>query len=92
MIRITGLDKLQRELDGASRALKALDGNIAQLRFDPSNPSSVEAAIREMERAVDRKVAPYRGNALVINIAHQMKASYSAQIREKAAEARRGAA
>jgi hypothetical protein len=43
---ITGLDKLQKELDQASKAFAALDGEITTLRFDPADPSSVETAIR----------------------------------------------
>lgn len=86
-MRITGLDKLQRELDDASRALGALDGSIATLRFDPKDETSVDGAIQEMEQAIDRKIAPWRNNALVANIAAGMKKSYRAAILEKAAQA-----
>lgn len=87
MIRITGLDRLQRDLDTASRALKALDGNITSLKFDPQDPRSVDAAIRQMEEAIDRKIAPYRGNTIVENLAKEMKASYRERIKQEAAEA-----
>ena len=42
-----------------------MDGTIATLRFNADDPESVQDAIRQMEAAVDAKVAPYRGNALV---------------------------
>jgi hypothetical protein len=68
-INVTGLEKLQRELEEAARAV-GLDGLIANLSVDPNNPT---AAIREMELAVDRKVAPYAGNTLVSQLVRDMK-------------------
>lgn len=91
MFNITGLDKLQRDLKNAWRALGSLDGNIATLKFSPDDPRSVDAAIRDMERSIDRKVAPYRGNAIVENLSAQMKASYRQQIKQMAADAKRKA-
>lgn len=45
MIKITGLDKLQRGLAEVQRAMSHLDGELATVRFDPHDPSSIEAAI-----------------------------------------------
>jgi hypothetical protein len=83
-IKITGLDKLQRELEDAQRAFQSLDGTIATLRFNPDDPESVQEAIRQMEAAVDAKVAPYHGNALVSTVAQKSKAAYRAKILEMA--------
>lgn len=69
MLKITGLDKLQRQLQDAHTAFQALDGEVATMRFDPEKPESIEAAIRAMEAAFDKKVRPYRNNALVLSIA-----------------------
>jgi hypothetical protein len=91
MFKITGFDALQKELQTASRALKALDGTVAKLKFDPSDQRSVDAAIKEMERAIDRKVAPYRNNEIVRNLANEMKASYKSEIRAQARKASRAA-
>src|SRR5258708_38064393 len=42
MLKISGLDKLQRQLEDAQRAFKALDGQLASVRFDPDKPESIE--------------------------------------------------
>jgi hypothetical protein len=80
-IDINGLQKLQRELEDAARAVGSLDGPIANLSVDPNNPS---AAIREMESAVDRKVAPYGGNTLVSQLVRDMKNKFRERILERA--------
>ena len=84
MLKITGLDKLQEQLEDAKRAFKALDGELATVRFDRDKPESVEAAIRTMEAAIDTKVAPYRANALVLSIVPRLKEKYRAAILERA--------
>lgn len=83
--KITGFDKLEKNLRDAQRALHSLDGTIATLQFDPHEPASVLAAIRQMESIIDEKTARYRGNALVRNMAEKMKESYREQIEERAA-------
>jgi hypothetical protein len=88
VFKITGLDKLQNELEEASRAFEALDGEITTLRFDPTEPSSVERAIAEMERAVDSKLAPYQGNTIIATTAVQLKTKYRDHILERAVAAR----
>lgn len=35
MLKITGLDKLQKELKVAQLALSELDGNLGTVHFDP---------------------------------------------------------
>ena len=85
--RITGLDKLRRDLQQASEAFRALDGEIASVRFDPADLSSVEVAISEMEQAMDRRIAPFSDNELVRNMMTELKAKYRDQILERAANA-----
>jgi hypothetical protein len=87
-IKITGLDTLQRELSDASAALSALDGEISTVNFDPHDPSSVEAAVVQMEQAIDTRIAPYRGNRIVENVATQLKERYRQEIYDRAANAR----
>jgi hypothetical protein len=77
---IVGLDKLQRDLEEASRAFAALDGEIAEVRFDPHDPASVESAISAMEQAVDEKVAAASNNAMVKNVVDELKAKYREEI------------
>jgi hypothetical protein len=84
MLKITGLDNLQRQLEDAQRAFRTLDGQLATVRFDPENPQSIEAAIRTMESAIDEKVAPYRTNPFVAPLIPEMKAKYREAILERA--------
>jgi len=79
-VNITGLDKLQRELEEAQRGCQSLNGTIATIKFNPADPNSVKEAIRKMEAAVDSKIAPYRGNMLVSQMGKAMKEAYRAEI------------
>lgn len=87
-IKITDLDKLQRELTDATKALEALEGQITEVRYNPDDPSSVEGAIAQVEAAMDVKIGPYRGSNIVEQPAQNMKAKYREQILDRAAEAR----
>ena len=87
--KITGLDKLQRDLEDAQRAFRSLDGTIATLKFDPDDQVSVNAAIRQMESTIDTKASAYRGNALVDGIVKELKKQYRDAIRDRAEKARR---
>lgn len=87
-MKITGLDKLTRQLDEASKAAGALDGDLATVNFDPNDPVSVQTAVRAMERAVDQKVSRWRGNPLVDDMANKTKAAMRDSINKRAREAR----
>lgn len=88
MFKISGLDKLTRELDDAQKAMEALDGELGTVRFDPHDPGSIEAAIQEVERMVDERIGSYASNSIVGPLAEQMKERYREAILEKAAAAR----
>jgi hypothetical protein len=79
---------IQVSLEPSPEAAKALDGEISTVNFDPHDPSSVEAAVVQMEQAIDAKIAVYRGSELVENIATQLKDRYRQEIYDRAAEAR----
>ena len=72
-IKITGLDKLQKQLQDAQRAMRSLDGTIANLHFDPNEPASIQSAITHMEAAIDERTASYRINPLVQDLTSQME-------------------
>lgn len=82
--KITGLDKLQRELRDAQRALNELDGTIGTISFSPGDPGSVQGAIRQMEQMIDRKVFAYRSNPLVSTVVAGMKEQYRKALLERA--------
>lgn len=86
-----GLDKLKRQLGQINEAFAAEDGKLGELRFDPKDPASIEAAIVEMEHLVDAKTSAFPGNPLLKNLAEQMKEKYRAHIVRRAAELRAGA-
>jgi hypothetical protein len=84
MVKITGLDDLQLQLEQAQRAFAALDGDLITLKFDPENQASIDAAIASMEQAIDAKAAPFRGNMLIDSIIPQIKEKYRIGIMERA--------
>jgi len=88
-VKITGLDKLQRQLKEAQRAMESLNGTITTLRFNPDDPNSVQEAIRQMEAAVDAKVAPYGHNPLVSKLAQMAKENFRKGILERAQRSKR---
>jgi hypothetical protein len=85
-VKITRGDKFQKELAELSSAMASLDGEVAQLRFTPSDPASVQRAIEEMEAAVDRKAAAYSSNPMVVKIAEASKEAFRKKIQEIADE------
>jgi hypothetical protein len=80
---ITGLEKLQREFDEASRACKSLEGTLTTLNFNPAEADSVKDAIRQIELAIDSKTARYRGNTLVSQMARELKEMFRQKILEQ---------
>ncbi|MGC1411883.1 MAG: hypothetical protein WA864_23390 [Acetobacteraceae bacterium] len=62
-----------------------LDEVLAGLRFDPADPVSVQGALREMNAAIDAKLAPYALDARVADMAEALKEKYlQAILRRKA--------
>jgi hypothetical protein len=57
MFKISGLQEMQDQLAQAQQALKAIDGEVGTVNFDPHDPVSVECAIRSMEVMIDGKLA-----------------------------------
>lgn len=88
MFKTTGLDEFTKKLEDAAAAIKSLDGDIAKVSFNPNDPSSVEAAVVEMEQTIDTKVAPYRGNKIVESLISKTKEKFRQAIYDRAAKAR----
>lgn len=88
MLKITGLDKLQKDLKEAQRALSELDGELGSVSFNPHDPGSIEAAIQSVYRMVDERAGQYTSNPLIGPLVEQMKDSYRESILQKATEAR----
>lgn len=88
MMKITGLDKLQREINEAQGALSELDGQLGTVHFDPHDPSSIESAIQLVNQMVDQRTAQFTSNPIVAPLIDQMKEAYRESIITKAAAAR----
>ena len=86
--KITGLDDLQREMTLLSDLAEALDGEIASLRFNPKDPTSVEQAIADMKLAIDQRVSGFRSSATVEELVANLKRQYEEEILSRAATAR----
>ncbi|WP_111463470.1 MULTISPECIES: hypothetical protein [unclassified Pseudomonas] len=88
MLKITGLDKLQRDLNEAQNALSELDGELGTVSFDPHDPASIETAIQSVFRMIDDRAGQYVSNPVIGPMIEQMKDSYRESILQKASEAR----
>lgn len=88
MIKITGLDKLERDLADAQKALDGLDGQLGTVTFNPNDSESIEAAIQAAEQMVDERVGKYANNSIIGPMAEEMKAQYREGILNEAAAAR----
>ena len=87
-MKVTGLDALSRKLKELERATARLDGDIAQLEFNPHDPQSIENAIQELNSKIDEKLVGYDRNDIVVRIAGSLKESGRRAIIERAATAR----
>ena len=65
--------------------MKSLNGQLATLSADPENPQTAT----KMEQTVDAKLAPYRGNSNVEQIAEASKEHSRKDILEWAEKAKR---
>lgn len=88
MIKITGLNKLSKELDQLQRVISQLDGEIGTVSFDPNDPASIESAISNVNALIDQKVEDFSSNSMAASIIEGLKDTYRQGILDKAAEAR----
>ena len=87
-LKIEGLDSLIQKMKELERAVTNLDGNLANLEFDPNDPQSIEQAIQELNAEIDKRVSSYSRNEIIVNIADAIKESGREAILERAAAAR----
>lgn len=85
---VSGFDKLQRQLKEAQRALEAIDGNLTQVSFDPDDPASIDAAIQQVNDAIDERVSQYASNPFVAPLIEQAKEHFRQVILDRAEAAR----
>ena len=82
---IMELFQMRLRVEDACRAFRSLDRDLAKITLRPGDSAGLEAALRQMEAAIDRKAAPFRGNKFVEPYVKPLKDKYCAAILEKAA-------
>lgn len=87
-MEIKGLDKLQRDLEDAQKAMQNLDGELGKVAFNPEDPASIEAAIQEVDRVIDDRIGGYADNPFVRPVVEEAKERYRQAILDRAASAR----
>ncbi len=87
---IRGLDKLQRDLTEAEKALKELNGTLGSVAYDAHDPLSIEQPITKMHQEIDARVGSYASNPIVRPIVDQFKETVRQRIIDKAVEKRLG--
>ncbi|EKL5173789.1 hypothetical protein PR666_004886 [Escherichia coli] len=62
-VKITGLDKMQKQLKEVERATEALNGSY-DVHFDANDPVSIENAIQEAYSMVYERASGYATNPM----------------------------
>ena len=88
ILKVQGLDKLQKQLKEAQLALQDIDGELGTVSFNPNDPESIAIAISKMEALVDEKMGKYDKNPFVAPMIEASKEQFRASILEKASESR----
>lgn len=87
-MKISGLDKLEKQLKELEKAMEELNGELGQVQFDVNDPSSIEDAIQHSHTLIEDKIGQYSSNPMVNSIIEQAKESFREQILDKAANHR----
>jgi len=90
-VKITGIDKLQKQLKEVEKATEALNGSY-DVRFDANDPASIENAIQEAYNLVDERAASYATNPMVSPLIEHMKENLRQQILDSAEQQRQESA
>ena len=53
MIKITGFDAIRKKMDQMAKFASEIDGELANVKFDPSDPASIEVGLQEINNAID---------------------------------------
>ena len=89
-IRVDGVEAIEefaQELEQMGRVVSSLQGEIATATFNPTDPASIDAAIHTVHTVIDGAVAPFRNNAILVEVTNEMKDAFAEGIRRDATEA-----
>ena len=81
---IKGLDQLQKQLHQAQEALRLVEGDLGTVSFDPDDPESIEAAMRQIDALIDERLGDYLQNPIIGPLAEGMKEKYREAVLEQA--------
>ena len=81
---ITGFDQLQKQLQVAQEALKRVEGELGTVQFDPNDPESIEAAMRQIDAIIDERLGDYLENPIIGPLSESLKEKYKEAILEQA--------
>lgn len=87
--QIAGLEQLTSQFEQLQTAIKQINGKLCEVRFDPSKPEQVQAAIHIMQEAVDERLSEFPDNPLVQQFATATKEKIKTEMLKRASEARR---
>jgi hypothetical protein len=82
MIKV--FDQFQKQLQKAQEALKQVEGDLGTVRFDPNDPESIEAAMRQIDALIDERLGDYLDNPIIGPLAESMKEKYREAVLEQA--------
>ena len=86
-VKITGLDKMQKQLKEVERATEALNGSY-DVHFDANDPVSIENAIQEAYSMVYERASGYATKPMVSPLIEHMKENLRQQILDRAEQQR----
>lgn len=87
-MKFSGLDVLQKKTEQLSKFAQEIDGELAVVEFDASDPSSIESAIQKINDTIDEKAKSYERNEWIKNLVEQLKEHARKNVLEKAATVR----
>jgi len=87
-MKVTGLHEFQRKIEELQRVMQALDGQIGAVKFNPSDPESIERAIQKINDEIDALAGSTNNNSALDSIVLQMKEICRDGIIRRAAAAR----
>ena len=88
MIKIEGVEKLQRQLAEAQAAIKDFGSETVNVSFDVNDATSIEVAIQNAASMIDQRMSTYAENPFVAPLIEQFKEASRNAILERAAETR----
>lgn len=89
-MKISGLNATMKKTEQMSKFAREIDGELASVSFDPCDPGSIEAALQQVNDAIDEKTRSYERNDWIQKLAAQLKEQARGRILEQAAAARIG--